>query len=171
MRQFELVSKYKEDKELLPERSTKTAAGYDFRAAETITVPSLFRQMIKGIKFHPLKGISFNTDNIELKPTLVSTGVKCYMEDDDVLDIYNRSSSPKKGLIVSNGVGVIDSDYVDNEDNEGEIFIQYFNFSLNDVTIEKGTRIAQGVFKKYLTVDNEEEIESTRTGGHGSTGS
>lgn len=151
VRKFELVGRFKGEEDLLPKRSTKRSAGYDFRCAEDTVVPS----MLNGV----------------VKPKLVSTGLKAYMGEDEVLNIYNRSSSPsKKGLIVSNGVGVVDSDYVDNPDNEGEIFVQYYNYGEEDVLIKRGERIAQGVFMKYLVVDDEEEVVGDRLGGHGSTG-
>ena len=74
-----------------------------------------------------------------MAPTLIPTGVKAYMEDDEVLYIYNRSSNPKKkGLILANSVGVIDKDYYGNQDNDGHIMVAFFNFKDEDVKINKG---------------------------------
>lgn len=61
-------------------------------------------------------------------------------------------------------------DYYNNSDNEGHIFIKFYNPTNNDYLINKGDKIAQGVFMKYLTVDNEETINTEREGGIGSTG-
>ena len=105
-----------------------------------------------------------------LKPVLVKTGIKVKLPEDEFLALYNRSSGPKNNLILTNGVGVIDSDYYDNEDNEGHVMVQFINPGYNDVIIKKGDKIAQGVFSKFYKVDNEEEIKNKRISGHGSTG-
>ena len=106
----------------------------------------------------------------ELKPTLVPTGVKAYMQDDEYLKVYNRSSNPMKtGLIVSNGVGIIDSDYYDNKDNEGHIFVQFINLGREPHTIKKGDKIAQGIFAKGLAADEDNFNDAERKGGFGST--
>lgn len=106
----------------------------------------------------------------ELKPTLVPTGIKAYMQDDEYLKVYNRSSNPMKtGLIVSNGVGIIDSDYYDNEDNEGHIFVQFINLGREPHIIKKGDKIAQGIFAKGLAADEDNFNDAERKGGFGST--
>lgn len=156
MRKFE-VAKGWEDKDInLPQRQTKKAAGYDFEAAETVEIKSLWRNLMAG----------FN-----LQPTLIHTGIKAQMEDDEALFMYNRSSNPiKKFLLLGNGVGVVDSDYYGNETNDGEIMFAFWNFGLRPITIEKGDRIGQGVFKKFLLVDDDSKTKkNTRKGGHGST--
>lgn len=103
------------------------------------------------------------------RPTLVSTGHKCHLPSGRFLQISVRSSCPLKyWLILANGVGIIDSDYYDNESNEGEIFIQLINLSPIDLLIKKGDVIAQGVILSYDTYDSEEVI-SKRVGGFGST--
>ncbi|PEG76674.1 dUTP diphosphatase, partial [Lactobacillus sp. UMNPBX19] len=80
------------------------------------------------------------------------------------------SSNPlKRGLILPNGVGIVDADYYNNSGNEGEIFFQLINYGITDITIKKGERIGQGIFMNYLTADVETGNLQTRTGGFGST--
>lgn len=148
IRGFE-VAKGFEDKEInLPERKTKYSAGYDIEAAEDVIIPSF------------KKGIN---------PTLVKTGIKVYMPDDEVVLLYNRSSNPKKkGLIMANSVGVIDKDYYGNPDNDGHIMFAFFNFKDEDVEIKKGDCIGQGIFEKFLIADRD-NAEGQRMGGFGST--
>lgn len=64
---------------------------------------------------------------------------------------------------------MIDSDYYNNPDNEGHIMFQFINFGDKDITIQKGDRIGQGIFVKYLTVDDNEDGQE-RQGGFGSSG-
>lgn len=148
VRRFE-VAKGWEDKEInLPFRKTKFSAGYDIEAAEDTVVPSFKKGMA---------------------PTLVKTGLKAYMQNDEVLFLYNRSSNPKKkGLILANSVGVIDKDYYGNPDNDGHIMFAFFNIKDEDIVIKKGEAIGQGVFQKYLLVDDD-SAEGERLGGFGST--
>ncbi len=146
-RGFEIAKGFEDSNINLPKRKTKHAAGYDFEAAEDTII-------------HP--GYD--------KPTLVKTGIKAYMKEDEVLYIFNRSSNPKKKkLILANSVGVIDGDYYSNEDNDGHVMFAYYNVSNEDVAIKKGEAIGQGVFQKFLKVDEEEEIQNERKGGFGST--
>lgn len=144
IRGFELVSTYT-DENLLPKRETAHAAGYDLSAAETtVLAPG------------------------EIK--LVPTGVKAYMQDREVLYLFDRSSNPrKKGLVLINSVGVIDGDYYNNPNNEGHIFAQMKNITDETVTVEAGERIVQGVFMPFLAVDGD-DATGERTGGFGSTG-
>ena len=149
IRGFE-VAKGFEDKEInLPIRKTKFSAGYDMEAAEDIIVPSFKKGMA---------------------PTLVKTGLKAYMQDDEVLLLYNRSSNPKKkGLILANSVGVVDKDYYGNTDNDGHIMFAFYNIKDEDVEIKKGECIGQAIFEKYLLTDND-SAEGIRVSGFGSTG-
>ena len=90
--------------------------------------------------------------------------------EDEALFLFNRSSNPKKkGLIILNGVGVVDSDYYNNADNEGELAFVFYNMLNEDVTLEAGEKLGQGIFMKYAKVDND-TAEAERTGGFGSTG-
>ena len=148
LRGFE-VAKGFEDKGInLPIRKTKYSAGYDIEAAEDTVVPSFKKGM---------------------NPTLVKTGLKAYMQDDEVLFLYNRSSNPKKkGLILANSVGVIDKDYYGNVDNDGHIMFAFYNIKDEDVVIKKGDAIGQGIFQKYL-VTEDDNAQGERVGGFGST--
>ena len=147
-RGFEIAKGFENSNINLPVRSTKNSAGYDVEAAEDCINPA----------FKPGQ-----------KPTLVKTGIKAYMESDEVLILANRSSNPgKKGLILANSIGVVDSDYYENPDNDGHIMYAFFNFKAEDVEIKKGERIGQAIFQKYLVTDND-IAQGERTGGFGST--
>lgn len=148
IRGFEVVKEYEDKGINLPVRKTKHSAAYDIEAAEKIVLPSFKKGM---------------------KPTLIPTGLKTYMQSDEVLLIVPRSSGPKKqGISFPHNVGVIDSDYYNNSDNEGHIFVQCINLKDEDVVIKKGEAVAQAIFQKYLTVDDD-NAEGERTGGFGST--
>jgi len=144
MRGFKVVKGFENSNIILPKRQTKSSAGYDFYvASDTI------------IKAHSI--------------ALIPTGVKAYMGSDEVLKIYVRSSMPmKKGLTLANNVGIIDSDYYENPDNDGHIMIQVMNFTDKDILVKKNDRIAQGIFLKYLLADDDNTNEE-RIGGFGST--
>ena len=148
LRGFEIAKGWEDKNINLPKRSTKYAAGYDVEAAEDTIIPT----------FKP-----------GVKPTLIPTGLKAYMQDDEMLCLYNRSSNPKKkGLVLANSVGIVDKDYYGNADNDGHIMYAMWNFKDEDVKIEKGERIGQAIFQKYLIADND-SADSVRTGGFGST--
>lgn len=109
------------------------------------------------------------TKSTKTKMTLVPTGVKVKLEDNQKLELMIRSSSPLNAyLMLANGVGLIDADYYDNKDNEGHIFFQVVNFSPFNIRIKKGDIIGQGVISTYdKTID---DISSDdRIGGFGST--
>ncbi len=147
-RGFEVVKEYANKGINLPVRKTKHSAAYDIEAAEEVVLPSFQKGM---------------------KPTLIPTGLKAYMQSDEALLIVPRSSGPKKqGISFPHNVGVIDSDYYNNPDNEGHIFVQCINLKDEDVVIKKGEAVAQAIFQKYLTVDDD-NAEGMRTGGFGST--
>ncbi len=67
-----------------------------------------------------------------------------------------------------NTVGIIDSDYYSNSDNDGNIGFKLKNLTDKEVAIEAGEKIMQGVFKKYLKIDND-NVNEIRNGGIGST--
>lgn len=88
----------------------------------------------------------------------------------EYLAIHIRSGiSIRNSLLLINGTGIIDSDYYNNEDNEGHIIIAVYNAGAEPFVIHKGERIAQGIFSHYLLVA-EDEATGVRTGGIGSTG-
>lgn len=106
---------------------------------------------------------------IDAKFTLVPTGVKAYMENNQFLQLAIRSSIPMNNYIVlGNGVGIVDADYVDNIDNEGHIFFQILNLSPFEITIKKGDIIGQGMFMTYSVTDDD-MAGGIRVGGYGST--
>ena len=147
-RLFQKVERVKDLEFNLPVRKTAKSAGYDFECIETITI------------------LPYKMGD---KPTLVPTGVKCAMADDEFLMLVNRSSNPKKKhLVIPNSMGIIDADYYNNPDNEGEMMFAFYNVGTEPVTIEKGYAIGQGIFQKYYTTDDD-AAEGERHGGFGST--
>lgn len=162
-RGFEIVTKYVEEDIHLPQRATHHSAGYDFEAAEEVVIPSIWKQFLS-------RKINDNViTEKKITPVLVPTGVKAYMMEDEFLQLANRSSNPlKRFLLVSNGVGVIDSDYYNNPDNEGHIMFQFTNFGVKDIVIKKGERIGQGIFLPFLKAD-QDQTSHDRTGGLGSS--
>lgn len=147
MRGFEIAKGW-EDKDIhLPVRKTAHSAGYDVEAAEDVVIP-------------PYKH--------GLKPTLIPTGLKAYCQEDEYYILVNRSSGPKKGFVMANSIGIIDSDYYENEDNDGHFYFQYWNFLDTDLVIKKGDVIGQVIFQKYLMADDD-NATGKRTGGFGST--
>lgn len=128
----------------LPERKTRGSAGYDFYANERIVVPAHGEAKVK-------------------------TGVKAYMQEYEVLQLFIRSSyGVKHGLMLANNVGVIDSDYCGNPDNDGEIQAVLLNRGDEDFVIERGQSFMQGIFMEYKTLGDMPRED--RTGGVGSTG-
>ncbi|MBQ0105213.1 MAG: dUTP diphosphatase, partial [Armatimonadetes bacterium] len=167
VRGFEKVARFADTEIKLPERSTKGAAGYDFFAPCDTEIPSalgdlfmeFLNRFIKDSSFIQkfLKEHNFIREEKETKtakPFLVWTGVKAYMPQDEYLGLYNRSSNPKKlGLILANGVGIVDSDYYNNPDNEGEIGFAFYNIFPWTVKIRQGDKLGQGIFAKFLKAD------------------
>ena len=147
MRRFEIAKGWEDKGINIPVRKTARAAGYDVEAAEDIIIPKFERG---------------------IKPTLIPTGLKAYCEDDECFLLLNRSSGPKKGFLMANSVGLIDSDYYGNPDNDGHFYFSYFNCSDHDIEVKKGDIIGQVVFTKFLTVDDDNATGS-RQGGFGST--
>ena len=144
MVKFEKVNKITEDIKL-PERSTLNSAGYDFFAIEDVTIPAK-------------------------KLTRVMTGVKCELMSNQVLILANRSSNPSKnGLILANGIGVVDADYYGNPDNDGEMGFEFYNILDEDIVIKKGEKLGQGIIMKFDKTEDDYVIK-TRESGWGSTG-
>lgn len=134
------------DKSLeLPTYKTKGAVGFDLLARETTKVKSF-------------------------EVTLIPLNIVIKIPKGYGLFLYSRSSTPgKKGLLVANGVGVIDQDYHGDED---ELKLAVLNFTKQTVTVEKGERICQAVLAKVATPKFKEvkKMKSKSRGGFGSTG-
>lgn len=129
----------------IPKRSTKESAGYDFES-------------IIDFVLSPGKIIK------------IPTGIKVNMNCGEVLLLTVRSSQGfKYNVRMCNQVGVIDKDYYNNSENEGHMWIQLENHGEKDYVVAKGDKICQGIFVSFLTVDDEEKIETVRTSGIGST--
>lgn len=148
IRGFEIANGFENNDIHMPVRKTKYSAGYDVEAAENCIVPA----------FKPNQA-----------PTLIKTGIKAYMPNDEYLMLCNRSSNPKKkGLVLANGVGIVDGDYYGNPDNDGHIMFAFYNIKEEDIEIKKGECIGQAIFQKFAVVDND-NAEGERVGGFGST--
>ena len=154
MREFEKISfeQFKKDVSSdmdlynsyeLPRRGSKNSCGYDFLAI----------------------------DDVVLQPgeiKKIPTGYKARMMDDEVLFLVVRSSMGfKYNVRMCNQVGVIDSDYYNNDSNEGHMWVALQNEGNVDFVIKKGDAYCQGIFMKYLITGD--EVEMVRTGGIGST--
>jgi len=129
----------------LPEPATGGAAGFDLAAAADVEVPP------RSIR-------------------LIGTGLVIGVPDGHFLGIFARSSTPlKRGLMVANGVGIIDSDYCGPAD---EIKIQVFNITDAPVNVARGDRLAQGIVLPCPRVEWQEvdEMAVPTRGGFGSTG-
>lgn len=127
VRGFEVVNeasrKFPEQTISLPIRGDKGSAGYDFFSNETVTI-------LPGEKH------------------IFWTDIKSYMQEEEVLNIYVRSSiGIKKGLLLCNGTGIIDSSYYSNPGNDGNIGIAIKNFSNEAVAIEAGNVLLKAYFK------------------------
>lgn len=146
-RGFEIAKGWEDKGINLPVRKTKYSAGYDVEAAEDVVIPS----------YKP-----------GIKPTLIPTGLKAYCMEDEWIMLVNRSSGPKKGVILPNSIGVVDHDYYNNIDNDGHFYFQFWNFKDEDLAIHKGDVIGQAIFQKYLLTDDD-GAEGERVGGFGST--
>ena len=133
------------DNVTLPRRGTSRSAGYDFYA--------------------PYR--------VEIQPNervVILTGVKCALEEMDVLMLYPRSSMGfKYGIQLVNTVGIIDADYYNNPSNEGHIMIGLKNTGTKPVVIEEGDRFAQGIIVGFEITDDDNPVSEVRKGGIGST--
>jgi dUTP pyrophosphatase len=149
-RGFEVVKdehrQHKDAEIILPIRGDDRSAGYDFFAPRDITL-------------------------LPAQKTLFFSDVKAYMQEGEVLKLYPRSSmGVKKGLMLSNTVGVIDASYYENEGNDGNIGFALLNTSGRTIEIKAGERIVQGVFTNYLVADEDVALREKRDGGFGSSG-
>lgn len=127
----------------LPKRATKHSIAYDFYSPEDFVVEPHSKYMLW-------------------------TGVKAQFLDDEALLLNVRSSMGKKNIMLSNTQAWIESDYYNNKNNEGEIGLFFYNYGNEKWEVKQGDRIAQGMFIKYLTTDDD-NAEGVRVGGWGST--
>lgn len=148
MRKFEIVKKeflmYDKKSAEFPKRATEHSAGYDF----------------------------YSPTDAEILPNesvLIWTNIKAKFNANEFLLLAVTSGMGKHGIMLANNVGIIDSDYYENQTNDGNIGFRLYNFSKNVYKINYGDKIGQGIFLNFLTVDDEEEILNKRTGGFGST--
>lgn len=148
-RGFEIAKGWENKEIALPKRATLHSAAYDVAAATDVEVPV----------FQP-----------GILPTLIPTGLKAYCQPDEFFAVFNRSSGAGKGLVLANGVGIIDADYYNNPSNDGHFQVIAFNVGDKPLKIKKGDRIAQVVFQKFLITDNDVVAAGLRSGGIGSTG-
>ena len=151
MRKFEYVKRVLDGIDIiggepvpLPKRPTANSAGYDI--------------------YTPVKVVLEPGKAVELL-----AGFKVYLEKRDVFITAPRSSYGRQGLIFTTTLGIIDSDYVDNPDNEGEVHLFLKNMGDETIIIEKGDRVAQGLIMRYKVTDDD-DASGTRRGGVGSTG-
>lgn len=115
----------------IPKRATKKSAGYDIFAPFDITL-------------------------LPNQDIVIPTGIKAYMLDDEVLKIYPRSGLGFKFYArPANLVPIIDADYYNNPKNEGNIMIKIRNESAQVLSVAKGRGFCQGIFQKYLLVDED----------------
>ena len=129
----------------LPSYGTEESAGFDLAAADDVTVAA--------------RSIA-----------LIRTGLVIEVPSGHFLAIFARSSTPlKRGLIVANGVGVIDPDYCGPSD---EVLIQVLNVTDADVFVRRGDRLAQGILLSCPRVAWQEvqDLRAAARGGFGATG-
>lgn len=148
IRGFEIAKGWEDKNIQIPKRKTKNSAAYDVEAAEDVVI-------------HPFK--------LGDKPTLVPTGLKAYCKDDEWYMLVIRGSGPNKGLIMPNGIGVVDADYYENITNDGHFYFPLYNILDHDIVIKKGDAIGQVIFQKFLLIDDDNKTDEIRTGGFGST--
>jgi len=128
----------------LPKRGTKHSAGYDFFAIE-----------------------SFSIKPGEIKK--IPTGYKVQCNDDEMLMVLVRSSMGfKYNVRMCNQVGIIESDYYNNESNEGHMYVVLQNHGEKIYEVKKGQAYAQGIFTNFLVTDDD-SVDVQRNGGIGST--
>ena len=174
MAKFEKVKRFENVDLPLPVRKTAQSAGYDFVVAEDIIIPP-YSELVESMNEHrpvflaSLEAAAAAIKEAGAKIPLVSTGMKCQLDPGTYLELSVRSSCPlKHWLILGNSVGIIDADYYNNPDNEGEIFFQIINLAPFAIQLKRGDAIGQGIIKPYLTTEDD-NATGIRVGGFGST--
>ena len=147
----------------LPKRGTKNSAGYDIN----VICPETFYFLTMGFDLETAWNMTKAKTVRSATGVVLPTGIKAYMKKDEVLQVYIRSSvGIKRGIRLSNGTGIIDSDYYNNKENEGHIMV---GLTAKEITFEQPIeRLCQGIFTKYLVADND-TADKVRDGGIGST--
>ena len=148
MRKFAPVKdefkKYNKDEVKMPVRATKHSVCYDlYSPIDEVVNPG--------------------------ETKLIFTNVKGYCNTDEGFMVASTSGMGKRGIILAQGVGIIESDYADNESNDGNIGLMLHNIGKDPYHIKKGDKIGQLFFFKFLTVDDEVPPTEVRKGGFGST--
>ena len=145
MRKFEIVTKRTSNCEIkMPHRATKNSAGYDFYSTiECVIEPNTTK--------------------------LIFSDIKAQFPNDEVLILCTTSGMGKRGVMLANGIGIIDADYYNNENNEGNLGFMLRNLGIEPYVVKVGDKIGQGIFTNFFAVDDEEEITAERVGGFGST--
>ncbi|MBE5821185.1 MAG: dUTP diphosphatase [Clostridiales bacterium] len=165
IRGFEVCKGFEDMDINLPIRKTAHSVAYDIEAAEDTVIPSIWKTVFSNFG----KFLSGNDEYSSIKPTLVKTGLKAYFGHDEALFLANRSSNPgKKGLILANSLGVVESDYYGNPDNDGHLMFAYYNIFPVDLHVKKHDPIGQAFFQKFLITDDD-NATGQRMGGFGST--
>lgn len=148
MRKFEVVRQdaiqYNIVPQKMPQRATKHSAGYDIYSPIDITI-------------------------FPKSMAMIWTNIKAKFEADEVLLLCVTSGMGKHSIMLANTIGFIDCDYYGNVSNDGNLGFRLYNFGDEPYIIKSGDKIGQGIFMKYITVDNEAEITNERVGGFGST--
>lgn len=173
-RGFEVINVLADKGIEIPKRGTKNSAGYDI----SVIHPDVYNLLLEGKTIEEAwEEVCYKNDEgnkyaiywkeYGKSSMLLPTGIKAYMQPNEVLIMAVRSSAGiKKGIRQANPPSVIDSDYYNNPDNEGHI---YFAITNNLIVFDKPIMpIAQGIFTNYLTTDND-NVTTERVGGIGST--
>ena len=128
----------------LPTRASEHSAGYDFYSPVDVVIQPN-------------------------ESAMIWTDIKAHMYYDNALLLIPRSSMGKHPVMIANTVGLIDSDYFGNKDNDGNIGFRLLNMGNTPYEIKEGDRIGQGVFIKYGIV-KDDKTTAKRDGGYGSSG-
>lgn len=141
----------------LPKRGSKGSAGYDIYSPISFMLSAANNLMPSMFSWSG-------------KPIVIPLGIKVQMPEDMFLTVVPRSGVGfKSGTYLANTIGIIDSDYYNNKQNEGHIMVKLVP-GFESLTVTAGDRIVQGIFTKYYITDDDEANEN-RNGGFGSTGS
>ena len=144
MRKFERVNY--NNNGIIPKRATKNSCGYDIHTPVDI-------------------------ECLPHKVTKVQTNIKAIFPSDEVLMLFVRSSvGIKRNIMLANGTGIIDSDFANNKENDGNITLALYNYGNETQVFYAGDRICQGIFVKYQITDDDQPVNQERIGGIGSSG-